>query len=162
MEPVIDGALTIGFGVPGSQGVLHPLPVLLYGEVDDGGGAAPGRSPGAGLEGVRCERPTEGQLHVGVNIDAAGDDVLPLRVEDLLSTRGEIGAEGGVSGCHDRGNRLAVDEDIGLVATGRRDDGAVLDQDRHGSSSSLTLLLLVLELSCCCRAAVGPLSVSRR
>jgi len=24
------------------------------------------------------------------------------------------------------------------------------------------LLLLVLELSCCCRAAVGPLSVSRR
>ena len=52
------------------------VPDALDGEVDDGGGAAPGGGPGAGLEGVGGEGAAERQLHVGVGVDAARDDVL--------------------------------------------------------------------------------------
>ena len=65
--------------VPRGQPVVHVLAVALHGEVDDRGGAAPRRGARAGLERVGGERAAEGQLHVGVHVDAAGDDVLAGR-----------------------------------------------------------------------------------
>ena len=48
------------------------------------GRAAEGRRPRARLEGVLGERAAERQLHVGVDVDAARDDVLAGRVDRLV------------------------------------------------------------------------------
>ena len=83
-------AVARGLGVPGGQPVLDPLAVALHGEVDDRRGAAPGRRPGAGLEGVGGVGAAERQLHVGVGVDAAGDDVLAGGVDDLVDVGRQV------------------------------------------------------------------------
>ena len=94
---VVDGALAVGLGVPGVQALAQRLARRLDGEVDDGGGAAPGGGPGAGLEGVGGEGAAERQLHVGVGVDAARDDVLPGGVDGAVGRPG-LGARGAVRG----------------------------------------------------------------
>lgn len=125
VERVVDGALTLGFAVPLSQSVVHVLAVALHSHVDDGGDATPGRRARAGLEGVGREGATEGQFHVGVNVDATGQHELALGVDDLVTTL--LGA-GEVTRCTDGGDLLALDEHVVLVHSGRRDHLSVLDQ----------------------------------
>ncbi len=130
VEAVVDGALALGLGEPLVEAVAHALAVALHGEVDDGGGAAPGCGPGAGLEVVRRDGAAEGQLHVGVAVDAAGDDVETGRVDDAfgagLGRDRQVGAR-----LEHRDDDLAVDEHLGRVGAGGGDHGAVLDERGH-------------------------------
>ncbi len=84
VEAVVDGAVAGRELVPVREAVLDLLAVRLHGEVDDRRRAAPRGGDGAGLEGVGGRGAAERQLHVGVGVDAAGDDVLPRRVDHLV------------------------------------------------------------------------------
>ena len=130
VEAVVDGAVAVGLGVPGGQAVDDAGAGGLHREVDDGGDAAPRRGDGAGLERVGRGGAAEGQLHVGVHVDAARDDVLAGGVDDLVG--GGLGGREPAGGA-DRGDGLAVDQHVVGDAPAGADDGAVLDQDRaHG------------------------------
>ena len=107
VEAVVDGAVAVGLAVPGGQAVLDPLAGALHREVDDRGGAAVGRRSRAGLERVRGERAAEGQLHVRVDVDTAGDDVLAGGVELLV-----VVADGGPAGLEQPDDALAVDQHV--------------------------------------------------
>ena len=116
MEGVIDGAVAVGLAVPLGQTVLHVLAVTLHGHVDDRGHAAPRRRRRTGLEGVRRERATKGQLHVSVHVDAARDHVLAGGVDGAV---GGDALSGGLPGRVQRGDGLAVDQNV----VGDRPDG---------------------------------------
>src|SRR5690606_40771209 len=77
--------------------------------------------PGAGLEGVGGEGAPERQLHVGVDVDAAGDDVLAGGVDRL------VGRPVVASGRGQGDDLLVLDEDIGGHPVGGGDDGSVGD-----------------------------------
>jgi hypothetical protein len=71
----------------------------------------------------------EGQFHMGVRIDSAGDDKSPLGVDDLVGIR--------VDRPSDHGDRLAVDEDVRVVVVDCGDDVGVFDEGcGHDSFSS--------------------------
>jgi len=137
VERVVDRAVAAGFAVPFGQAQLHVLVVSLQRHVDDGGHAAPRRGDGASLERVDGRGAAEGQLHVRVHVDAAGHHILPLRVDHLV---GGHAHRVGLSARVERGDDLAVDEHVLFVATGRADDGAVLDE-RAGHVGLLLLSL---------------------
>lgn len=130
VEGVVDGAVAVGLGVPGvepfAQGAAHALDR----EVDDGGGAAPGGGPGAGLEGVGGVRPAERHLHVGVPVDAARDDVLARRVDPPVGAPA-LGGVGSVGG--EGGDPATLDEHVGVDLVGRGDDQTTVDDGAaHG------------------------------
>ena len=127
VEAVVDGAVAVGLAVPVGEAVLHVLPRPLHGEVDDRGDAAPRRGDGAGLERVRRRRAAEGELHVGVHVDAAGEHVLAGGVD-----RPHGGdADGlGLAGSEHGGDGLAVDEHVAGDAAGGAEDRAAGDQRR--------------------------------
>src|SRR5690606_20601040 len=119
VEPVVDRTVAVGLLTPRLVS-LHEAPASgLDGEVDDRGGATPGGRPGAGLEGVGGEGAPERQLHVGVDVDAAGDDVLAGGVDRL------VGRPVVASGRGQGDDLLVLDEDIGGHPVGGGDDGSV-------------------------------------
>lgn len=129
VEGVVDGAVAVGLLVPGVESLAQGLAPALHREVDDGGGAAPGGGPGAGLEGVGGGGTAEGQLHVGVRVDPAGDDVLPARVDRTvgrpgLGGRRAVGREGG--------DAAVLDQYVGVELVGGRDDEAAADEGAMG------------------------------
>ena len=126
VEAVVGDGVALGLGVPGVEPLAQRLAARLDGEVDDRRRPAEGRRPGPGLERVLGERPAERQLHVGVDVDGARDDVLARGVDRLVG-----GHAGGREAGTDRGDRLAVDQDVGGVRAVRGDDGAVRDQRAH-------------------------------
>ena len=131
VEAVIDRAVARRELVPVREAVLHALAGALHGEVDDRRRPAPGGGARAGLEGVRGARAAEGQLHVRVRVDPAGDDVLPGRVDHAVHGCREVMAEQrGARGQHG-GDGLAVEQHVGGGASGRRDDGAAGDEGRR-------------------------------
>ena len=134
VEAVVDRTVAGGLLVPHRQLILHAEAGVLHGEVDDRGHPAPGRSARAGLERVGRLGATERQLHVRVDVDAAGHDVL---------VRGVDGAVGGdahrcrLTWREDRDDLLAVDQHVGFATPDRRDDRAALDQrGAHDSTNS--------------------------
>ena len=137
VEAVVDRAVAGGLGVPGGQAVLDPLAVPLHGEVDDRRRAAPGRRPGAGLEGVGGVGAAERQLHVGVRVDAAGDDVLAGRVDHGV----DVAARSTPSSVEPGRARAAIvspSTSTSAAAAGGADDGAAGDQGRVMSSSVMS------------------------
>jgi hypothetical protein len=137
VEPVVDGALALGLGEPAVEALAQRLADALHGEVDDGGGAAPRGRPGAGLERVGGGGAAEGQLHVGVDVDPAGDDVAPGGVDDPLGAVGP--GVGQARARHAQGDDLfPVDQDVGLHLLGGGDDQAVADDGAtHEAATSL-------------------------
>lgn len=132
VEGVVDGALAVGLVVPGVEALAQGVAHALDGEVDDRCGAAPGGGPGSGLERVRGRGAAERELHVGVRVDAARDDVLPARV-DRAAGRPGLGCRGAVRG---QGRHAAVlDQDVRVEFVGGGDHQAAADQgaDAHGS-----------------------------
>src|SRR5207244_3300066 len=100
--------------------------LVLHREIDDGRGAAVRRGARASLEGVGGRSAAERQLHVGVGIDAAGDDQAAFGVDDLVHVGGDR------PGDHDH---LAVlDEDVGVVVVDSGDHTSVLDDGAHGGA----------------------------
>ncbi|MNX93454.1 hypothetical protein D3C86_1256370 [compost metagenome] len=134
VEGVVADGLAARLGVPDLQGVHQGLAALGHHEVDDPGGAADGRGPGAGLEVVGRDRAHEGHVQVGVDVDPAGEDVAAAGVDDPV-------AGSGVEGGGDRLDDAVLHVDVGAHALGGRDDVAVLDQGAHrvllGVGSSL-------------------------
>ncbi|MNC47707.1 hypothetical protein D3C75_967850 [compost metagenome] len=64
-------------------------------EVDDRGGAAGKAGSGAAIEVLAGHGTHEGQLHMGVRVDAAGHQVLAATIEDLAAVgEVEVGADG--------------------------------------------------------------------
>ncbi|MNW54874.1 hypothetical protein D3C74_324970 [compost metagenome] len=134
VEPVVHGAVPLGLGEPGGERVLDPLPGALDREVDDRRRASPGRGARPGLERVRGGRAAERQLHVGVRVHRARDHVLAGRVDHRLRDRGEVHAERRVARAHERGDLLAVEQDVGARAPRGPDDGATRDEGQcHGA-----------------------------
>jgi len=125
VERIVDRAVARRLLVPLGESVVHRLTGALDGEVDDGGDAAPRRGDRAGLERVGGEGAAERQLHVGVGVDAAGDDVLVRGVDDAV---GVDAHRRGLAGGEDADDRLVVDQDVALGPPGRRNDRAVLDE----------------------------------
>ncbi len=124
VEGVVDRAVPLGLGVPGVQAGAQGVADALDGEVDDGGRAAPGGGPGAGLEGVGGVGAAEGHLHVGVAVDSARDDVLAARVDGPLG-RERLGGRG--AGRGEGGDAAVLDQDVGVDLVGRGDDEATAD-----------------------------------
>src|SRR5687767_933113 len=99
METVIDDGFAFSFLVPVVYAFDQRLAFVLYGEIDDRGGATVRGGDGAGVKVVRGLRAAEGQLHMRVWIDPTGDDefargvdcVIDLHIEALPDNRDEIG-----------------------------------------------------------------------
>ena len=84
VEPVVDDGIALGLGVPRVEAFAKRVAPRLDREIDDRGRPAECRRPRPGLEGVLGQRPAERQLHVGVDVDAARDDVLAGGVDGLV------------------------------------------------------------------------------
>ena len=125
VEAVVDRGLALGllrstFPTRGAASAS-----VLNREVDDRRRAAERRGDRAGLEVVGRRGAAERHVHVRVHVDAAGQDVLALGVDHLVGRHGQRRADGR--------DLLALDEDVADVLIGGGDDGAVLDQDAHGT-----------------------------
>ena len=127
VEAVVDGGVALGLGVPCVEAIPERTTPGLDREVDDAGRAAERGRPRARLEGVLGEGAAEGQLHVGVHVDAAGDDVASGRVDGPVHAL-DHAVEARAQGC----DGLAVDEHVGDLGAIRVDDGAVGDERLHG------------------------------
>jgi hypothetical protein len=105
MEGIVGGSLARGALLPGVERLEH---AVLAGndEIDHHGGAARQRGEGAAFPGLGGGGAHEGHFQMGMGIDAARHDVGALGVDDLVT--GEI--------VPDRGDGLALDQYIGLVA----------------------------------------------
>ena len=138
VEPVVDRAVAGGLLMPRCETVEHFLALRLHGEVDDARRASPRGGARAGLEGVDRGGAAEGQLHVGVGVNAAGDDVLARRIDDGVDGARKVVAEERRAGAEDGDDRLAVDEDVGCAATRGAHDGAAGDECRgHGFTTAV-------------------------
>ena len=93
VEAVVDHRLAVGPLPPVVQRVPHRLAAILDREVDDAGRAAERRRDGARLEVVGGRGAAERHVQVGVDVDAAGDDVLARARRS--SARPGSGATGG-------------------------------------------------------------------
>ena len=86
--------LPAAFSCHSDELVLDPLAVGLHHEVDDRGGPAPRRGPGAGLERVGGERAPERHLHVGVAVDPTRDHILAWSRRSPLGGRRDVTERG--------------------------------------------------------------------
>ena len=84
VEAVVGDGVALGLGVPGVEALAQRLALALDREVDDRGRPAERRCARPGLERVLGEGAAERQLHMGVDVDAARDDVLAGRVDGLV------------------------------------------------------------------------------
>ena len=128
VEAVVGDGVALGLGVPGIEPLAQRLALPLDREVDDRGRPAERGRARAGLECVLGERPAERQLHVGMDVDPARDDVAAGRVDGLVgghTGRGEVGP--------DLRDGLAIDEDVSAVRPVGGDDRAVGDERAHRS-----------------------------
>lgn len=129
VERVVDRAVALRLRVPGVQALAQAVADALHGEVDDRGGAAPGGGAGAGLEGVGGEGAAERQLHVGVRVHTARDDVLAGGVDGPF---GGEGLGGGGAGGGEGRDAAVLHEDVCVGFVGGGDDQAAAD---HGAGT---------------------------
>ena len=108
VEAVVGDGVALGLGVPGVEAVAQRRAARLDREVDDRRRPAERRRARPGLERVLGERPAERQLHVGVDVDGARDDVLAGRVDGLVGRHARARQPG-----TDGRDRLAVDQHVG-------------------------------------------------
>jgi hypothetical protein len=130
VEAVVGAGVALRLGHPRVQPSMQRPALGLHREVDDRRRPAKRGRARSGLEGVLGKRATEGQLHVSVDVDPAGDDVLPGRIDGALNTGGEIAPSKAPTNGHDL---LAVNEHLRLSRAVGVHDGAVADQDAHRS-----------------------------
>ena len=119
-------ALPSAFFVHVFPGVMQRLAAVLDREVDDRRRAAERRGARAGLEVVGRGRAAERHVHVGVDVDAAGQHVLAGGVDHLVDVGG-----GDVERHADDGDLLVLDQHVARVLIDRGDNRAVLDQCSH-------------------------------
>ena len=126
VEAVVDVRLALRFLVPLVEALAQRLAEGLHRKVDDRRRPAPGGRRASGGEVIGGEGATEGQLHVGVDIDRARHHVAVLGVDHLIGV--------GRQSAPDGRDLFTLDQHVGLVGVARRHHRAVLDQRPHGSS----------------------------
>jgi len=120
VQAVVDDGLALGLPPPLVARRGERAAHRLHRKVDDRRRPAEGRGAGPGLKVIRRKRPAERQLHVGVDIDATGDDELAGRVDLLRAAGGEASS--------DLRDLLAVHEHVGFIRIGRGHDGPAGDE----------------------------------
>ena len=115
VERVVDGAVAGRLVVPRLQALVDVLAVALQRHVDDGRDATPGGADRARLERVAGLGAAEGQLEVGVRIDAARDHVLARGIHH--GVRGDC-SERRRPGADERHDLFAVDQDVCVSTPG--------------------------------------------
>jgi len=131
VKAVVDGRYPFGLRVPGVEPGAERLPLLLHGEIDDRRRAAVRGRQGPRLEVVARARAPERHVHVGVGVDAAGEDVLPARVDGHVERSGRREAGG-----KDRDDGLAFNGHVCGVRIDGSDYRAALDEcSGHGLKS---------------------------
>ena len=83
VEGVVDARLRLRPFEPGVVGVFERLLAVRNGEVDDGGDAAAGRRPGAGVPVVAGDGAAERQFQVDVDVEPPGMTYLPAASRTL-------------------------------------------------------------------------------
>src|SRR3990172_8452452 len=131
VHAVVDRGFAIGFLEPGVERLPHRRAFVLDGEVHDGRRAPVRGGDGSGFEVVGRERAAEGQVHVRVHVDAAGDHILARGVDDLVGLHGQALSDGF--------DLFTFHVNVGDVIVGGGDHAAVLDE--HGSHRYVSLLL---------------------
>ena len=89
MEAVVTAAVAVGLPVPKLQPLVQSLALVGAGEVHHRGGAAPQSRPAAGEKVVRRGGAAHVQVEVGVGVDEARQQKLPLHVDDGGLRRGD-------------------------------------------------------------------------
>jgi len=129
VEAVVDRAVPVGILVPRGQPVVHVLASALYREVHDRRRAAEGRGDRARLGTCPKRSCRQRQLHVGVDVDATGDDVFARRVEHPVA--GWFHAFE-VAGRAERRDLVAVNQDVVVLGSrGREHETAADKYARH-------------------------------
>ena len=141
----IDADLVLRLGVPGIDGAQQRAVLAGQDEINQHGGPAGRRRPGAGLEGLGGGRAHERHFQMRVRVDPAGDDIGLRGIDDLVA--GQVLADGG--------DLLAFDQDIGLPGPVRGEDGAALDDFAH-SRPPLHLVPCASRSGPPAAAGVGP------
>ena len=111
---------------------MQRLTLVGAGKVDDGGGAAPQRRPGAAGKVIRRGGVAHVQIEMGVGIDEAGKQQHPGHVHHLCADGGNIAA--------DIEDLLALHQDIGPAGALAGDHGTALEQQSHHKTSSFVLI----------------------
>ena len=111
---------------------MQRLALVGAGKVDDGGGAAPQRRPGAAGKVIRRGGVAHVQIEMGVGIDKAGKQQHPGHVHHLCADGGNIAA--------DIEDLLALHQDIGPAGALAGDHGTALEQQSHHKTSSFVLI----------------------
>ena len=122
VKAIVDVCGTLGATHPLIERRLQTVGLHLQTEVDDCRHATSCSSLRAGVVVVGAGRATKRHRHVGVVVDQARQHVAARRVDHL-------GVD--VVERADRGDRLAVDQDIRLRCIGCGDDGAATDDLEH-------------------------------
>ena len=126
VEAVVGDRVAFGLGMPGVEALAQGLAARLHGEVDDRRRPAEGRRSRTGLEGVLREGAAEGQFHMGMHVDRAGNEVFAAGVDGLVGGHprgGQVAA--------DQRDLLAVDQHVRAGRALGRDHDAVGDQGAH-------------------------------
>jgi len=129
VEAVVDGRLSVRLLHPRVPCVVQRLTLVLNREVDHGRCAAMRSGDGARLEVIRRRRPAKRHVEMRVHIDAAGEEVLALCVDDAIRVHRQRRTNGG--------DLFTVDEHVAFVEIAGGDNDAVLDEERHGSCSAI-------------------------
>ena len=109
---------------PGLEGIQHGILWPGDHEVDDGGRAAGQARGGAGEKIFGGDGAHEGQLHMGVRVDAAGHDEEAAGIDDFgLGRNFDAG--------RDLGDEAVDAKDVGAVGGVGRDDGAAANEHGH-------------------------------
>ncbi len=123
VEAVVAGR-GLGLAAPVLVGREQRLAGTRDAEVDHHGGAARERRLGAPGEIVGRHRPHEGELEMGVGIDAAGQDIASAGIDHLRAC-------GLVEVRPDRGDLAVDDEHVGASRMVVIDDRAAANEYRH-------------------------------
>src|SRR5207253_10846804 len=119
MKAIVDRAFAFRLLVPVVDAFDQRLTFILHGKVYDRRRPAMRRRDRAGAKVVRSGGPTEGQLHVRVWIDAAGNYQFSARVDSHVSFHVEL--------CADDGYSFAFDQKVGFIIVSGGDDVTVFD-----------------------------------
>jgi hypothetical protein len=133
VERVVVGG-PLGLGLPELQRFQKRFPLGGDHEVDQPGRPAHDGGDRAALHVVDRHGPHEGERHVDVGIDPAGDQELVRAVDDLVA---RLGGEV----LRDRGDPLALNPDVRAIDIARGDDLGIPDDDAHGRVPSFSISL---------------------
>ncbi len=124
VEPEVDDGLPGGARHPLVERLAERSALGLRRVVDDGRRPAARGGHRAGGEVVSGADVAERHIEVRVNIDAARQQQAARRVDHAVDGLGEAGA--------DRGNALAIHQDVGALLSVGVDDGSVAQEGTHG------------------------------